>query len=295
MFSGPSPEPAFCWGWAAQPPNPNKRYVWARRGRAHTPTGMIGVFDSGLGGLSVLRAVRALLPGHDLLYLADSAYCPYGPRPRAEVRARALAIGRWLVGQGAAVVVIACNTATSAAAELLRAELPVPVVGMEPGLKPAIAATRSGRVAVLATIGTLRGERFASLVDRFACGAQVMTVACPDLVGYVEAGDLDGPRARAAVAGYLWPLLADGVDSLVLGCTHFPFLRPLIADIAGPDVTIIDTGLAVAAQVARVAAAAGAGGRGGALRCVTTGDPAEVATALAGVWGGPLPLSRVTV
>src|SRR5688572_24868795 len=129
---------------------------------------MIGIFDSGLGGLSVLHAVRELLPEHDLLYLADSAYCPYGPRPLAEVRGRSLACGRWLVGQGAGVVVVACNTATSAAAELLRAELPVPVVGMEPGIKPAMAATRSGKVAALATSGTLRGERFASLVGRFA-------------------------------------------------------------------------------------------------------------------------------
>ncbi|NNJ13118.1 glutamate racemase [Chloroflexales bacterium ZM16-3] len=253
---------------------------------------MIGVFDSGLGGLSVLRAVRDLLPSHDLLYLADSAYCPYGPRPLAEVQARALTIGRWLVEQGAAVVVIACNTATSAAASLLRADLPVPVVGMEPGIKPAMLATRSGRVAVLATIGTLRGERFANLLDRFAGGAQVRTVACPDLVGYVEAGDLDGPEVRAAVAGYLVPLLADGVDSFVLGCTHFPFLRPLIADMVGPNATIIDTGPAVAAQVARVVATAGAGG-GGTLRCVTTGDPTEVSPSLTRVWGEPLPISQL--
>jgi len=254
---------------------------------------MIGIFDSGLGGLSVLRAVRSLLPDHGLRYLADSAYCPYGPRPQAEIRARSLACGRWLVGQGAAVVVIACNTATSAAADLLRAELPVPVVGMEPGLKPAIAATRSGQVAVLATSGTLRGERFASLLERFAGGVQVSTVACPDLVAYVEAGDQDGPQARAAVAGYLAPLRARGVDTIVLGCTHFPFLRRLIADIAGPETTIIDSGAAVAAQVARVAGPAGdrAGRRD--LRCFTTGDPAEVAGPLARVWGGPLPLAHI--
>jgi glutamate racemase len=254
---------------------------------------MIGIFDSGLGGLSVLRAVRGLLPGHDLLYLADSAYCPYGQRPQAEVRARSLACGRWLVGRGAAVVVIACNTATSAAADLLRAELPVPVVGMEPGLKPAIAATRSGQVAVLATSGTLQGERFASLLERFAGGTQVFTVACPDLVAYVEAGDHNSPQARAAVAGYLAPLRARGVDTIVLGCTHFPFLRPLIADIAGPETAIIDTGTAVAAQVARVSESAGDGPGHRDLRCVTTGDPAEVAGPLARVWGGPLPLAHI--
>ncbi len=256
---------------------------------------MIGLFDSGLGGLSVLRAVRERLPGHDLLYLADSAYCPYGPRSREEVRARALACGRWLVGQGAALVVVACNTATSAAAELLRAELAVPVVGMEPGLKPALAATRSGRVAVLATSGTLRGERFVGLVDRLAGGARVLSVACPDLVGFVEAGDTGGPAARAALAGYLGPLLGQGVDTLVLGCTHFPFLRPLIAEIAGPDTAIIDTGPAVAAQVARVAQATRVGPGAGRIGCATSGDPAEVAAPLARVWGGPLPLRRAEI
>jgi len=254
---------------------------------------MIGIFDSGLGGLSVLRAVRNLLPNHDLLYLADSAYCPYGTRPQAEVQARSLACGRWLVHHGAAVVVIACNTATSAAGDLLRADLPVPVVGMEPGLKPAITATRSGQVAVLATNGTLRGERFARLVERFAGGAQVVTVACPDLVGYVEAGDLAGPQARAAVVGHLAPLRAQGIDTIVLGCTHFPFLYPLIADIAGPEIVIIDTGRAVAAQVARVAESVGAGPGRRDLRCVTTGDPAEVSGPLTRVWGQPLPLDHI--
>jgi glutamate racemase len=190
-------------------------------------------------------------------------------------------------------VVIACNTATSAAAGLLRAGLPVPVVGMEPGLKPASVATRSGRVAVLATSGTLEGERFASLVERFAGGVQVTTVACPDLVAYVEAGDLDGPLVRAAVAGYLAPLRAHGIDTIVLGCTHFPFLRPLIADIAGPDTAIIDTGPAVAAQVARVAASVGAGPGRRELCCVTTGNPADVVGSLARVWGGPLPLAHI--
>lgn len=253
---------------------------------------MIGLFDSGIGGLSVLRAVRERLPDHDLLYLADSAYCPYGPRPRDAVRERALACGRWLVDQGAAMVLIACNTATSAAADLLRAALPVPVVGMEPGLKPAIAASRSGHVAVLATSGTLRGDRFTGLVERFAGDVQVSTVACPSLVGYVEAGDTHGPAVRQAVASYLEPLQARGVDTLVLGCTHFPFLRPLIAELAGPAVTIIDTGPAVAAQVERVALSAGVGPGGGRLRCATSGDPAQVSATLAKVWGATLAVTH---
>ncbi|HEX5689478.1 MAG TPA: aspartate/glutamate racemase family protein, partial [Roseiflexaceae bacterium] len=155
----------------------------------------IGLFDSGLGGLSLLREVRQLLPRHDLLYLADTAYCPYGPRPVAEVRARSLAIGRWLRDRGARIVVVACNTASSAALELLRAELPIPIVGMEPGLKPAAAATRSGRVGVLATNNTLGGSRFAALVERYAGGVEVITQPCPGLVELVEAGTLQGPEA----------------------------------------------------------------------------------------------------
>jgi glutamate racemase len=165
------------------------------------------MFDSGLGGLSILREVRQRLPRHDLLYLADSAYCPYGPRHADEVRARALAIGRWLVEQGAALLVVACNTASSAALDVLRAELPIAVVGMEPGLKPAAAATRSGRIGVLATSNTLAGARFAALVERYAEGVEVITQPCPGLVELVEAGELDGRAARALVERYVAPLL----------------------------------------------------------------------------------------
>lgn len=252
---------------------------------------MIGLFDSGLGGLSAARAVRALLPAHALLYLADSAHCPYGPLPVERVRERAAACAAWLVGEGAGVVVVACNTATSAAVEALRAALPVPVVGMEPGLKPAVAATRTGRVAVLATSGTIGGERFARLVERFAAGVEVRTVACPAMVDLVERGVVAGEEATATVAGYVRPLAAAGFDTLVLGCTHFPALRPLIAACA-PGATIIDTGPAVAAQTARVVAAAALAPGAGTLRCATTGDPADVAPALARVWGEPLPVGR---
>jgi glutamate racemase len=244
------------------------------------PGSAIALFDSGLGGLSVLRELRAVLPQHDLLYLADTAYCPYGPRPSAEVCGRALAIGRWLAEQGAALLVVACNTASSAALELLRAELPIPVVGMEPGLKPAAAATRSGRVGVLATSNTLAGARFAALVERYADGVELITQPCPGLVECVEAGDLDSPAARALVERYVAPLLARGVDVLVLGCTHYPFLHPLIAQAAGPDVAIIDTGPAVARQTARVVARRGLPAGQGRARFWTTGDAAAVAPTL---------------
>jgi glutamate racemase len=252
---------------------------------------MIGLFDSGLGGLSVARALRALLPEHDLLYLADTAHCPYGPQSPEAVRARSLACAHWLAAQGARAIVVACNTATSAALETLRGALEAPVVGMEPGIKPAVAATATGRVAVLATSGTLGGERFARLVERFASGVAVTTVACPEMVRLVERGDVASAQARSVVASYVAPLVAEGVDTFVLGCTHFPPLRPLIAA-AAPGATIIDTGPAVAAQAARVAAQAGIGPGAGRMRCATTGDPAQVAPALALVWGAPLDVER---
>ncbi len=234
---------------------------------------MIALFDSGLGGLSVLREVRAQVPRHDLLYFADSAFCPYGPKPVAFVRERSLAIGHWLVGQGARVLVVACNTASSAALDLLRGTLPIPVVGMEPGLKPAAAATASGRIGILATNNTLRGERFGTLIERFAEGLEVLTQPCPGWVEQVEAGDLDSPTTHALVARYVSPLIERGADTLVLGCTHYPFLRPLIAEVAGAGVTIIDTGPAVARQVARVATQHATPAGDGAIHIWTSGDP----------------------
>lgn len=256
---------------------------------------MITFYDSGLGGLSVLREARALLAGHDLCYIADSAYCPYGPRPADEVRARALAVGRWALERGAGLLVVACNTASALALELLRAELPLPVVGMEPGLKPAVRATRSGVVGVLATSNTLAGARFAALVERFAEGVQVLTQPCPGLVEQVEAGDLDGPQTRALVQQYAGPLLARGADTLVLGCTHYPFVRPLIAELAGPQVMIVDTGLAVARQVARVAAEHGLASGRGLIRCFTTADPSDVAPPLLRLLGQPAPVEHAEI
>lgn len=254
---------------------------------------MIGLFDSGLGGLSIVRHVRSLLPLHDLIYLADSAFCPYGPLPREQVELRAQGCASWLIAQGAQLIVIACNTASAAAAETLRTSLDVPVVAMEPGIKPAIEVTRTGRVGVLATSGTLRGERFANLVERFADGVEVHRMECPALVELVEMGELSGPRATTLVAAHIAPLITAGVDTLVLGCTHFPALHRLIAE-AAPMATIIDTGPAVAAQVARVACSAGLEPGSGTLRCATTGDSATVAPVVARVWGRELPIESAT-
>ena len=220
-------------------------------GRATPPlVAPIGVFDSGVGGLSVLREIRRLLPRADLVYLADSAYCPYGGRRRDEIRERARAISRFLVEQQhAQLIVVACNTATVAAIEDLRQSFQEPIVGMEPGVKPAAAITRTGVVGVLATGVTLAGSRFARLVERYAEGVEIITQPCPGLVEQVEAGDL---TSRDLVDTYVHRLTEERADTLVLGCTHYPFLKPLIAQAAGPHVELVDTGPAVARQVMRV-------------------------------------------
>lgn len=250
----------------------------------------IGIYDSGMGGLSVMRAVHALLPQYNLYYLADSAYCPYGIRPAEEVRERSRACTRWLMQHGAKMVVIACNTATSAALEMLRIELPIPVIGMEPGIKPAIAATRTRQVGVLATNGTLNGNRFATLLQRFATDVDVHTIPCPDLVEHIEAGQLDAPPIQATLQCCLAPLREKGVDTIVLGCTHYHFAAPLITRITGPDVTVIDTTPAVARQVERVAHEHGLLPGQGTLQCATTGAPEDVKPVLHSLWGSPLPV-----
>jgi glutamate racemase len=212
----------------------------------------IGVFDSGIGGLSVLREMRALLPNEDLIYLADSAHCPYGDKSEAYIRARSEALSQFLLRRGAKAVVVACNTATAAAVGGLRAQLAVPVVGMEPAVKPAVAVSRSKVIGVLATVGTLASARFAALLARYGEGVRIVTQPCPGLVEQVERADLDGPETRALVQRYTAPLLAAGADTLILGCTHYPFLRPLIGEIVGDGISLVDTGAAVARQLQRV-------------------------------------------
>ena len=211
----------------------------------------IGVFDSGVGGLSVLRHVRSQLPRLPLLYVADSGHVPYGDKTADYIRERSLALTEFLLAQGAATIVIACNTATAAAAATLRSRFDVPIVAMEPAVKPAVTATRSRVVGVLATVGTLESARFAALLEQYAGEVEIVTQACPGLVEQVEAGELAGAETRELVGRYVRPLLERGADTLVLGCTHYPFLRPLIAEAAGPGVNLIDTGEAVARQVVR--------------------------------------------
>lgn len=216
------------------------------------PQGPIGVFDSGVGGVSVLHHIVAELPGEDVVYFADSYHAPYGEKSADEIRARSTAVSRYLLRLGAKALVAACNTATAAAVADLRSTWPdLPVIGMEPAIKPAVAATKSGVIGVLATVGTLKSAKFAALLDNYAGEAQVITQGCPGLVELIEGSALDTPEACELVNHYLQPLLQAGADTIVLGCTHYPFLRPLIAELAGPSITLIDTGAAVARQVRR--------------------------------------------
>jgi glutamate racemase len=238
----------------------------------------VGIFDSGVGGLTVLRAVRDVLPCHPTLYLADQAHVPYGPRSREEVRRFSEGITRFLLSQGARVIVVACNTASAAALFYLRALFPeVPFVGMEPAVKPAALGTHSGRIGVLATPVTFQGELYASLVERFARNVTVMQDTCPGLVDQIEAGALGAPETRAILERALHPMLAKGVDRIVLGCTHYPFAIPLIREIVGPEVEVIDPAPAVARQVEHVLTAAGllqpVCETPASPRFFTTGDP----------------------
>lgn len=210
------------------------------------------MFDSGVGGLAVLAEVRRLLPGEDIIYYADSAHFPYGSRPADGVRARSEAVSRELIGRGAKLIVVACNTATSAAIAHLRERFDVPFVGMEPALKPAAERTQAGVVALLVTPGTARGEKLASLIDRHGRDVRVQVIEAPGLAERVERGDTDGPETKELVRRYAGEVQASGADVLALGCTHYAFLRDAFARELGAAVEVIEPSEAVARQVARV-------------------------------------------
>lgn len=215
-------------------------------------TAPIGVFDSGVGGLSVWREIVRQLPAENTLYLADQAHVPYGPRSVDEIRDYAKRIARFLLAQDAKLIVVACNTASGAALHYLRATFPdVPFVGMEPAVKPAAERTRSGVVGVIATPATLQGALFQDLVRRFAAQVRLETQVCPGLVEAVEAGELTTPETVQRLHQCLDPMVAAGIDHLVLGCTHYPFLWESIVEVVGADVTLIDPAPAVARQVGR--------------------------------------------
>ena len=237
----------------------------------------IGFFDSGVGGLSILNEVRRILPAENLIYVADQANVPYGHRSLKEVRQFSEGITRFLLSKGAKLIVVACNTASAAALHHLREVFPrVPFVGMEPAVKPAAELTRKRTIGVIATEATFLGTLFASVVDRFARGVRVVTQTCPGLVEQIEEGRIDSPQTRGLLEGWLSPLLKEEIDSLVLGCTHYPFVKSVIREIVGPEVTLVDPSPAVALQVQRVLGERGLLARrpgAGRIGYVTTGTP----------------------
>lgn len=242
--------------------------------------GPIGVFDSGLGGLSVLREMRTRLPREDVLYYADSAYCPYGIRGREEIQDRSERVSRLLIGEGAKAIVVACNTASAMAIEHLRTGFPdVPFVGLEPAVKPAVSLTRSGKVGVLATPRTVSGERLRWLIETHANGIEVRTVAATGLVELVEQGTVSGPEVVGALQPLLDPMLEAGVDVVVLGCTHYPFLRAEIEAYVGGGIPVIDSGVAIATRTRVVLDQRGIlvdRADDGSLRMMTSGEAEAV-------------------
>jgi glutamate racemase len=258
----------------------------------------IGIFDSGVGGLSVLREIRTALPAESIHYVADSIHAPWGDKPVEYVRQRGLEIADFLVDQGAKAIVIGSNTGTAASAEALRAKLDVPVIAMEPGIKPAAAATHSGVVGVIVTATMSASDRMASLLDRFGRNVRVISVPAPGLVEHVEAADLEGPELRGLVERYVRPLLDAGADTIVLGSTHYVFLRTAIADIAGDKVTLVDTGAAVARQLERVLdelKLAAPGGAEGTERFWTSGDPGASERVMSALLGRRVRVAKLPV
>ncbi|HYW06700.1 MAG TPA: glutamate racemase [Longimicrobium sp.] len=257
----------------------------------------VGVFDSGIGGLSVARQIRDVLPSEHILYFADTAYVPYGDRTTEWVRTRSLTVGRYLQDRGAKVLVVACNTASGAALEALREHLDVPVIGLEPAVKPAVRDSVSGRVGVMATVGTLNSDRYARLIAAHAGAATIIPQPCPGLADAVEDGVLGGAELDERLAPLIAPLRDAGVDTVVLGCTHYVFVRDAIARALGPGVRLIDSGAAIARQTARILGESGALSLDGygSLRVLTTAPAEEVAPVAARIWGTSLPVEHVLV
>jgi glutamate racemase len=250
---------------------------------------LIGVFDSGVGGLSVLSAIHQRLPAQPVIYLADQAHVPYGSRSLDEVRQFSVDITRFLLAQGCELIVVACNTASAAALHHLRQVFPAtPFVGMEPAVKPAAEQTHSGVVGVLATPATFQGALYASVVERFAQGVTILKDTCPGLVEEIEAGRFRSKRARKILEKALFPMLAEGIDTIVLGCTHYPFVIPLIEEIVGDQVRVIDPAPAIACQVERLLEAHGMLAPGNSepdLHFLTSGNSENLEKLLPTQWG----------
>ena len=236
----------------------------------------IGIFDSGVGGLSVLKEVNNLLPHEDIIYIADQVHVPYGERLIQDVCLYSDGIARFFIKRKTKLIVVACNTASAVALHHLRKKFPgIPFVGMEPAVKPATESTQSGVVGVLATPATFHGELYASVVERFANGVAILQDTCPGLVSQIEKGELDSPETRLILKNALLPMMEQGVDRIVLGCTHYPFVIPLIQEIVGPGIQVINPAPAVARQAKRVLATEGilrSNLKHGAIQFLTTGS-----------------------
>jgi len=244
----------------------------------------IGIFDSGVGGLSILREIRNLLPHEDMHYFADQAHVPYGARSLEEVRGYSEGITSFLLNQGAKLIVVACNTASAASLYHLRNRFPdLLFVGMEPAVKPAAESTLNGIVGVLATPATFQGELFASVVERFAEGVTILPQTIPDLVERIEAGEIGTPETRAIISLAIQPLLDSGVDTLVLGCTHYPFIIPILQELAGAGVRVINPSPAIARQTIRLITDNNlrtAKNKTGEVVCYTSAEPQSLSTML---------------
>ncbi len=261
----------------------------------HGSSDPIGIFDSGVGGLSVLKCIRTLLPGEDLLYIADSGHAPYGDKPQDYVASRSISLCRFLLEMKAKAIVVACNTATATCVSELRNQFQVPIIGIEPGVKPALGRTRTGIIGVLGTRRTLSSEKFKQLIGNVCSGVTVLSQACPGLVEQVEQMDLDGTITYQILEPYVTALLTKGADVIVLGCTHYPFVKPMIHKIAGPGVEIIDTGEAVAREVKRRLAEAcclGSESRTGFERFWTSGR-AQDQSIIQRLWGNDVQVMQL--
>jgi len=256
----------------------------------------IGVFDSGVGGLSILREIHSQLPNEDVIYVADQEWAPYGSRSLQGVRDRSVAVAAELIGRGCKAIVVACNSASAAALHYLRVVFPeTPFVGMEPALKPAAEHTDKGVIGVLATATTFQGELYASVLDKHANGVEVHEVAADRLAMLVEEGRF--PEAKADLEELLGPMLAAGIDTLVLGCTHYPFLEDQIRAVSGPDVRLVDPAPAVARQLRRVLESAGTLNPGGpgATAYLTSADPGRLEAQARALIGYTINATRLEV
>ena len=260
-------------------------------------TSPIGIFDSGVGGISVLRAIREQMPEESVIYFGDQRHIPYGPRPMEQIRDFSDTIARFLLEQGAKIIVVACNTASAAALKYLRQKFPnVQFVGMEPAIKPAAEHTHTGKVGVLATPATFQGALYASVVERFSNGVELFQNTCNGLVQQIEQGNLRGEETRQILENALQPMLEKNIDTVVLGCTHYPFVIPLIQDIVGENVRVIDPAPAIAKQTARLLEARGLRNNSaskGKIKLYTSGDPDALKALLPTLLGEAGEIQRV--